>query len=182
MLAFVAVYRGIRHVLAQATKAPFTEQRVSDEGDEQTKERRWVPAPLATMRFARRLSHPLVLALFFLVGVTISCTNMTGPEIVPDWIKTEWSVTQEQLSAPEWVGSRAWSVQPESTKFTSHPGPFMCNGTMANGCFSTKEGIEYNERKRQVVRHEAGHAILYRLGDPRWRCVGHTADCVNQPH
>jgi len=52
------------------------------------------------------------------------------------------------------------------------PGSFYCNGVQANGCYGAGL-IKWNVKTPQVIRHEAGHAILHKLREKYWYCYEH---------
>ena len=107
------------------------------------------------------------------LSIVMGCQAFpTRTRDVPDWLRHEWSIGQERASSRV---TGAYSVQPEQFHFEAMPGPFDCGGILANGCYSSGTGkIRYNRRTPDVIKHEAGHAILNRLGHPDWRCYEHT--------
>jgi hypothetical protein len=112
-------------------------------------------------------------ATIFSALLLSSCTTPMSPTTVPDLQGTrdrEWAVAQEVLAG--W-GVNAYSVPPQRFVWQSHDGPFPCGGVdQANGCFSpTTRTIDYNTQQAHVIRHEAGHAILWALGYGCWKCI-----------
>lgn len=128
-------------------------------------------------------AHRVLWSVSTLALVTLSCSGPGSPDslVSLQHIRDEWRLAQEKLSAPEWVGDRAWEVGLQTVSFREKRGRFYCEGTYCNGCYYSSGTILYNGYVPEVIRHEAGHAILHRLGDRRWRCYEHQADCVINP-
>jgi hypothetical protein len=114
-----------------------------------------------------------------LLLITASCRTHLGPKIDLDpVIISEWGAAQVILIEQNWQDYfQIDRVKPQMFNFTEHAEPFHCNGQLANGCFSPPWDITYNKQTPQVIRHEAGHAILYRVRDYRWRCFEHKEKC-----
>jgi hypothetical protein len=83
-----------------------------------------------------------------------------------------------KLITEDWAGEyQVKSTIPEMFKWVEVDGMFMCNGAKMDGCFSTSGTITYNIQAPRIIRHEAGHAILYKLRDKRWKCFEHVEKC-----
>lgn len=111
----------------------------------------------------------LLLATAGLAG----CGLPTGPGEIPEWIRGEWVIAQGKVATvygrPEGRG-----IPPEQVRWEAIEGTLECGGVKANGCYDPgRREIRYNSLTPEVVRHEAGHAILHILGDPRWRGYEH---------
>jgi hypothetical protein len=66
------------------------------------------------------------------------------------------------------------SVKHTHFDFISHRQPLLLDGERVAGYFEPSSRIHYHEPLMHgAIPHEAGHAILYKLKDPRWHCVGH---------
>lgn len=114
-----------------------------------------------------------LLALTFLS--TLACSGyLTSPTWVPrPPITTEWQLAQAEL-APQF-GDRVMHIHPMFFNWRRATGPFIdCGGVKAYGCFYPERRlIEWHNDYPQVIRHEAAHAILWRLGCPEWSTYGH---------
>lgn len=117
----------------------------------------------------------LVVILFALL---IHCTLLDSPPTgismpVSDWIRLEWNIAQS-IIATDWELDSAFGVHPDRFKFEEMPGPFKCGDMdLAAGCYkSSSKTIQYDVNSPNVVRHEAGHAILHALGG-NWKCYQH---------
>jgi hypothetical protein len=120
------------------------------------------------------------LAILLLIAVILlwtGCSTLFAPsEIVlkDEWptILREWKIAQDKLyERGVW---RAHLVGAEAFTFRSKPGPFMCGDIWANGCYEyPSQVITWNRQKPHVIRHEAGHAILRRLGYSCSSCYEH---------
>lgn len=111
----------------------------------------------------------------------LSGCSVLGPtpdESVPSWVTREWVIGQDRLIEnycyPEHVVK---SVLPINFAWEYKPDVFKCGKKKANGCFSTPRTITVNLQTKNVVRHEAQHAILYVLGyRPEWKKAEHDSD------
>ena len=95
------------------------------------------------------------------VLATVSC-NPTSPSDLPsayaEVIRSEWSVAQ-RLLADQDVRS---DLEPKHCTWIPHDGPLPYKGGYANGLFTPSGRIvRWNVLTPTVLRHEAGHAILY---------------------
>ena len=107
------------------------------------------------------------------VLATVSCRPATSPgELGEAWpvVKAEWAIAQKAL-VPLGV-TRSDLVKPIMFTWHFHDGPVTCGGVQANGCFTHPSAvIRINTQTIHVVRHEAGHAILWFLDHPCFRCI-----------
>ena len=83
----------------------------------------------------------------------------------------EWRIAQEKLSRPPWEVD-AFSVERWQVEWKESPGSFYCGEILTDGCY-WKGVITWNVQISTVIRHEAGHAILHKLKDPRWEAYEH---------
>jgi hypothetical protein len=117
------------------------------------------------------------------------CGALPAAPTPPDVVQLDalWRQGQEALSqlGLEWVaaGGRplpgdVFSLGPERFRFVKHHEPIALAGEPVAGYFdpATRAVHYYAPLADGVIPHEAGHPILYLLGDPRWRCVFH-GDC-----
>lgn len=109
-------------------------------------------------------------------------SHPTKFEITPE-IRIEWGIAQLRLAT---VGLEdAYDVHPGMFRWREHPGPFKCGIYLANGCYTIGNSaipsglIRFNAETPTVVRHEAGHAILHKLGED-WRCYEHDYERCQQ--
>ena len=120
-----------------------------------------------------------VLILGMLTGCAGQTKRYEGIQVLAPIIYSEWVIGQELSS--QFVGDKAFSVHPEQFKWQSMPGPFDCGGVKANGCYThgpLRPGkIRWNAHTPQVIRHEAGHAILDKLGHPCGPKFQHNKKC-----
>jgi len=115
-----------------------------------------------------------------------ACTSTTTPEISEPWIQREWSIAQCNLTSMGIAG--ASHVYAEWFDFIPHAPErdIVVDGGTHEGLFQTNAGqwvwgyfdpnrreIHYSTSTQQVVRHEAGHAIMWALDHSWWRCYGH---------
>jgi len=114
-------------------------------------------------------------AIFLFVGCDATPTRDTT---IPDSFREQWAIGQERLQP--YVGARAYLVYPEQFTFEKRDEPFQCGDIDgAWGCFWAPQGrIEWFDVR--VLAHESQHAILWKLGDSRWRCVEHEPDCIGR--
>ena len=103
----------------------------------------------------------------------LSCYSIVAPDAVyTDVVNAEFAIAQVKVSAE--YNPRARLVSVDDFSWHDHDGPMMCGGVWANGCFGTRPPrIEFNSRTPSVIRHESGHAILWKIGDDRWKCFEH---------
>lgn len=112
-------------------------------------------------------------------GLLLSCdATPTRNSSITEEIRMYWAQGQEALEP--YVGQRAYLVHPDQFTFEQHPGPFKCGDIEdVYGCFHPwGQRIEWWDIR--VIRHEAQHAILWRLSDSRYKCVEHEPDCIDQ--
>jgi len=101
-------------------------------------------------------------------------------------MRTYWHQAQDELSQlkpPPWNAKRGrpgdpFNVRIEEFTFEASSLAFSCAGYLETaGCFNPPRHIQYWASYPEVIKHEAKHAILYRLGDPRWKCIEHPGGC-----
>lgn len=103
----------------------------------------------------------------------LRCEATTSPDAIPDHVRAEWAIAQQRVEA-HYDEPRARFIHPEQFGWRVKSDLFWCGDILANGCFSTPSGtITYNRHVPEVIRHEAGHAILWKLNHPDWRCWEH---------
>jgi hypothetical protein len=113
---------------------------------------------------------------WLLILALTSCTMPGSPDPGYDELKAkEWQIAQDKLTQPPWNESRAYDVSPWHVNWREHEGTFDCGGVEANGCYKTQGGgtVIWNTLTPTVIRHEAGHAILHKLGRKDWKCYEH---------
>jgi len=122
----------------------------------------------------------------FITACTILPTS-PGDDADAARLDALWSQGQQALAqlAGEWVatGGHAlpgdvFSLGRGRFRFVGHREQLAVKGEPVAGYFepATRTVHYYEPFADGVIQHEAGHAILYVLGDPRWRCVFH-GDC-----
>lgn len=92
---------------------------------------------------------------------------------------SEWAIAQRRLIC---LGYHADRVPPTSVGWESRDGSFFCGDIEANGCYiPEKRLIIWNTQTPNVIRHEAGHAILHRLlgSNLDWHCYEHGNDGID---
>jgi len=112
----------------------------------------------------------LVTAVFVLFSLPGCSAGPAGPTEIPEWIRVEWAIGECRVAAlnpPPKRNPQANLL--DGYRFIEEPGVFRCgNQPEANGCHSYgSRTIRYNVQTPTVIRHEAGHAILHALSDPR---------------
>ena len=89
------------------------------------------------------------------------------PPSTPEW----WALGQSDVVC---FDKRATTVGWDWIEFRPAARPFTCGDVVGTvGCFRLPNVIEYTVGSEYVLRHEATHAILYKLNNPCWREVGH---------
>src|SRR5574341_890612 len=107
-----------------------------------------------------------------------SCTRTQSspteiPGVVSGLVRSEWAIAQEK------IGGIAHTIGPERFGWVEHSGAFACPGSaiLKQGCFHpdapSGPRIEWDMTAPTIIRHEAGHAIEWALGDPGWDCYEH---------
>lgn len=93
---------------------------------------------------------------------------------LPDWVFSGWKLGQEFLIEEYcYDPDSVWGVHPEYFNWKYKDGVFNCGKKRANGCFSAPKEITINTQTKNVVRHEAMHAILYRIDQDNWKRPQH---------
>ena len=127
---------------------------------------------------ARFCFIPLLLTVCACCDTPTSPTDASDEEIAALWAEgQQWLLTINQ----EWTAEGApiqgdvRSVHHRKFLFVSHREPLYLGGEPVGGFFEPSlRRIHYRESMMDgAIPHEACHAILYDLGDPRWRCVFH---------
>lgn len=123
---------------------------------------------MMTLTEARTLWLALLLA---------SCSRTplspSEPAAISDIVRAEWALAQEK------IGGLASSVRPERFRWVEHVGMFACPGVagLKQGCFGPDAPggpqVDWDTAAPSILRHEAGHSILWALGDPDWSCYEH---------
>lgn len=143
--------------------------------------------------------HPARAGMIWMVAVAgcsvlslVACgksgpTAARAPDL-PAAIYSAWAEGQRDVEP--YVGARAYAFAPEDFDWTERRGLFSCGDELDRaGCFwpnpQGRSRIEWSADHPGVVRHEAGHAILYALGDPRWSCycgggTCHDSECLER--
>lgn len=118
----------------------------------------------------------LLVTLWWLSLLGMSCVLPTTTYTVEDWVQPYWAEAQSRL-----VGAgheNAVTIHPSRFLFISHQPDCKVVGYTQpelgciNGHFVSPYGqIHYSVAIKRVVIHEAGHAILWALGKPDsvWR-------------
>ena len=138
-----------------------------------------------------RLSLALA-ALPLMSMMSMSCTagptSASSSNVSDDARLNElWAEGQSSLAqlSKQWaeegaspIGGDVFSVSPFRFSFVAHDEPLSLRGEPVGGYFdpSTQSVHFYRPMMDGAIQHEAGHAVLYALADPRWRCVFHR-DC-----
>jgi len=117
--------------------------------------------------------------ILFLTLILLACDTATKPTPLPDFIVSEWGTAQMKLINEGWdTEFNVRRILPEMFSIFPRMGQFYCGDVLANGCFDPPSTIIYNFDTPQVIRHEALHAILYKLKHPGWVCPEHAEKCV----
>jgi hypothetical protein len=121
----------------------------------------------------------LVLSLLACSGMPTSPTDLSEEEIARLWtVGQQWLLNlnaQWTAAGEPPIPGDVRSVRYTRFFFISHSEPLFLDGEQVGGYFEAGlKRIHYQEAMMQgAIPHEACHAILYELGDPRWRCVFH---------
>lgn len=123
---------------------------------------------------------PLAQALGLALALsTVKCEGPLGPYDLQEFIFEEFKIATCKL---EFLNLRNLNkVGPYDFLFVSHDdqahvsncGVYSLNGEFVYGHFRPPREIHYAKGCVRVLRHEFGHAILFTLNDPRWRCWEH---------
>jgi hypothetical protein len=130
------------------------------------------------LRSAARFCIPLLLAGWACFGAPTSPTDGSDEEIAELWAEgQQWLLTlnTQWTAAGAPIQGDVRSVRYSKFLFVSHSDPLFLGGEQVGGFFEPGlRRIHYHEPMMHgAIPHEACHAILYELGDPRWRCVFH---------
>ena len=117
----------------------------------------------------------IYLAWFILVGL-FGCTSPTGPTRpnLPEELEG-WADAQKVLSHPFYAQevSNPYAFTPDMCEWDVADALFSCGGTLTAGCtYRTGRGcfIRYTKGYDYVIKHEAGHAILWLAGSKLHEC------------
>lgn len=120
-----------------------------------------------------------VLCTAYLLGCVANL--LSSPDEITPEMAYHWEVGSRWLIEEPWnVDSRAvFNVKPEHFRWkVLDVESFDCGGVEAVGCYDADTAtITWVRSVPEVIAHEAGHAILERLGDRRWDCFQHEEDC-----
>ena len=111
--------------------------------------------------------------LLLLAGCSRTPLSPTEPAPISDVVRAEWAIAQAK------IGGLAHTIGPERFGWVEHVGMFPCPGTVGlkQGCFGPDAPggprVEWDTTAPSILRHEAGHSILWALVDPRWDCYEH---------
>ena len=121
------------------------------------------------------LTGSMLIVLFALSGCASRSESMVyTPETLPPWIVAEWRNAQDELlSLPDITGDPR-RVSPYHFKWVQLETPFFHNrdAEILYGVYDHTGGkreIIVCCGRKDTVRHEAVHAILHTLGDPRYQ-------------
>ena len=104
----------------------------------------------------------------------MGCNNAFSPTPITDPLITQgFAEGQKIVAAMNPVGD-PFTVRADEFRWEKMAGRFTCGDVAGvQGCFTEPNRVRYTAGALDVIGHEAGHAILFRLGDPRWRkCTG----------
>ena len=118
------------------------------------------------------LTTPKAGIFVLILGMCGCAFRPIAPSEVTNHMTTEWRIAQDNLVSI--AGQAAYTVSITQFEVKVTDGIFSCGGAPANGCFSSvRKRITWNTHTPTVIRHEAGHAILWRLGYACWRTYEH---------
>jgi len=121
-----------------------------------------------------RLVPVLVLVMMILTSCVVSMfspSGFTDPKVIKAFKQAQAQVAKQYPDAGD-----PYSVLVSGFRWTYRDGPFNCGSHMVTtGCFRAPNKVDWHQAG--ALYHESGHAILYALGDPRWRCSfsGHSS-------
>jgi len=120
------------------------------------------------------------LQAFVLTLLAVRTCSSVSPSDIDPIILQQWREAQielQRLNPP--VRGNVGAVEPYGFRFEEWADTFSCGEVVnAAGCFTAPALIRYaSQYKNTVIKHEAKHAILYTLHDPRWRCIEHEEGC-----
>lgn len=105
---------------------------------------------------------------------TSACILSASPvEVTDPVIIGEFSKAQKQVAIQYPDAGDPFTVEVNDFRWKPVAEMFKCskkNDFLTCGCFSPPETIKYCKESTGALWHESGHAILYQLGDHRWRC------------
>jgi hypothetical protein len=127
----------------------------------------------------------LTFVAFLLTGGGCALKNGPVQPPVPADPHAEWEKAQGDLvSLAPAVDGDPYDVAMHAFRIQTEREPFYCGETglhavlLVYGCFRAEPeekrlGVIRYVPGKGALRHEARHAILFALGDPRWADVGH---------
>jgi hypothetical protein len=97
---------------------------------------------------------------------------------IEPWMRIWWHDAQNELSQLPGIKGDVFGVKIDGFMFVRREAPFRCGPVEeAVGCFLPGiSTIWWYAGTPGVIKHEAQHAILWKLGDKRWSCFGHTGE------
>ena len=121
----------------------------------------------------------LLLAVWTRCAGPTSSTDVSEGEIADLWAEGQQALlyinSQWQSAGEPPIRGDVRTVKHTKFLFVAHDGPLYLGGEQVGGYFEPGlRRIHYQEEMMNAaIPHEACHAILYELGDPRWHCVFH---------
>lgn len=135
--------------------------------------------------------HSLVVSVSSLVLLSACVTSRPPHDLTSSFVGVpqkpdEWQAAQSDIASldppadgdPYAVSSRQFVIDTETAPF--YCGEYGIHAVLlVYGCFRAEPvdggslGVIRYVPGREALRHEARHAILFALGDPRWPDVGH---------
>jgi hypothetical protein len=134
------------------------------------------------MKGKRRANRAGLVSVFAaLLWGSCAAQRVQDPLEFPQTILSEWAICERILLC---LGYEPGGVGPEHFTWIAHSERFICGERFTDGCFTpAKMRIDFHLGRSWVIRHECGHAILWSLGDPAYRCFDHPEDegCEEEP-
>ena len=135
------------------------------------------------------------LTLFFLLAVAVMAFGCSGGPtsagsthvVDPAQVQELWIEGQHYLAqlGEAWtarggapIRGDVFAVKPSRFHFVAHDEPLTLLEEPVGGYFDagTRSVHFYRPLMDGAIQHEVGHAVLYVLADPRWKCAFH-ANC-----
>ena len=100
------------------------------------------------------------------------CNMPTTSTVLPEMVLEQFKHAQEQVARQYPDVGDPYTIEPLNFRWVEMAGLFECGDFKGvEGCFTAnKRLVQYKAGSKGAVWHESGHAILYALGDTRWRC------------
>ena len=134
-------------------------------------------------------SHQILYFLLVLTTAVLGCSSgptSAGSANAVDQARLQalWAEGQNDLAqlGERWVeqgkaplAGDVFSVGTSGFHFVAHDEPLTLRGEPVGGYFdANNQSVHfYQPFMDGAVQHEVGHAVLYVLADPRWRCAFH---------